>query len=87
MLSRTLLCCFVFLSILLLMFVFIMHVRVDHLNVSDAHVSLHVVADHKVSQDAAGGDLGLLDDVGAEGDLADVLFILDHSGHGRLELG
>lgn len=58
-----------------------------HLNVSYPHVSLHVVADHKVSQEAVGGDLGLLDDVGAEGDPADVLFVFDHSGDGRLRLG
>lgn len=57
-----------------------------HLNVSDAHVSLHVVADHEISQNAIGGDLGLLDDVGAEGDLADVLLVLDHRGDGRLGL-
>ncbi len=59
----------------------------SHLNVSDPHVPLHIVADHKVSQEAIGGDLGLLDDVGAEGDLADVLFLFDHSGDRRLRLG
>lgn len=58
-----------------------------HLNVSDPHVSLHVVADHEVSQHAAGGDLCLLDDVGAEGNLADVLFVFDHRGDGKLGLG
>lgn len=59
----------------------------SHLNVPDPHVPLHVVADHEVSQEAVGGDLGLLDDVGAEGDLADVVFVFDRSGDGRLGLG
>ena len=59
----------------------------SHLDVSYPHVPLHVVADHKVSQEAAGGDLSLLDDVGTEGDLADVLLFVDHSGEGRLRLG
>lgn len=58
-----------------------------HLNVSYPHVSLNIVADHKVSQDAVGGDLGLLDDVGAEGDLADVLFVFDRGAGGRVEPG
>lgn len=58
-----------------------------HLNVSDPHVPLDVVADHEVSQDAAGGDLGLLDDVGAEGDPAHVLFVFDDGGDGKLGLG
>ncbi len=59
----------------------------SNLNVSDPHVSLHIVADHKVSQEAGGGDLGLLDDVGAEGDPADVVFTFDDSGDRRLRLG
>lgn len=58
-----------------------------HLNVSDPHVSLNIIADHEVSQDATGGDLCLLNDVGAEGDLADVLFVFDHSGDGKLRFG
>lgn len=59
----------------------------SHLNVSYPHVSLHIITNHKVSQEAVGGDLGLLDDVGAEGDLADVLFVFDHSSDGRLRVG
>ena len=58
----------------------------SHLDVSNPHVSLDIIADHKVSQDAAGGDLGLLDDVRAKGDLPDVLFVFDHSGDGKLGL-
>lgn len=57
-----------------------------HLNVSYPQVSLHVIADDEVSQQAAGADLGLLDDVGAEGDPVDVLLLFDHGGDGRLEL-
>lgn len=59
----------------------------SHLNVSYPHVSLDIVTDHKVSQIAVGRDLGLLDDVGFEGDLVDVLFICYHSGDGGFELG
>lgn len=57
-----------------------------YLNVSYPHLSLHIVADHKVSQQAVGGDLGLLDDVRAEGDLADVFLLFDHRGDGRVLL-
>lgn len=59
----------------------------SHLNVSYSHVSLDVITDHKVPQKATGGDLGLLDDVGVEGDLADVLLVFYQSGNGGLELG
>lgn len=59
-------------------------VRPSHLDVADAHVSLHVIADDKVSQEAAGADLRLLDDVGAEGDVAHVLFSFDHCGDRKL---
>lgn len=58
-----------------------------YLNVADPHPSLHVVADHEIPQNAVGGDLGLLDDVGAEGDLADAVFLRDGGGDGKLELG
>lgn len=58
-----------------------------YLHVSDSRVPLEVVADHKISQDAVGGDHGLLHDVGAEGDLAGVLFPLDRRGDWRLHLG
>lgn len=61
--------------------------KAKNLNVSDPHVSLHVVADHKISQNAIGGDLGLLDDVGTEGHSADVLFHFDHRGDGMLGPG
>lgn len=62
-------------------------VRPSHLDVADAHVSLHVVADDEVSQEAAGADLRLLDDVGAEGDVAHVLFSFDHCGDRKLRFG
>lgn len=55
-----------------------------HLNVSDAHVPLDVVANHEISQQPVGGDPGLLDDVGAEGDPAHVLLRLDHRGNREL---
>ena len=58
----------------------------SHLYVSDAQLSLHVVADHKVAEVTAGGNLGLLDDVGAEADLAEVLVLLDHRGDGQISL-
>lgn len=48
---------------------------------------MHVVADHEISQQAVDGNLGLLDDVGAEGDPADSLSPFDHRGNGRLGLG
>lgn len=54
------------------------------LYVSDPQLSLHVVADHEVSQGAARGDLGLLDDVWAEGDLADVSLVSDGGGDRKL---
>lgn len=57
-----------------------------HLDVSDPQLSLHVVADHKVSQDAAGGDAGLLDDVWAEGDPPDVVLLFDLGGDGKHRL-
>ena len=57
-----------------------------HLYVSDAQLSLHVVTDHEVAQVTAGGDLGLLDDVGAEADLAEVLVLLDRRGDGQVRL-
>lgn len=59
----------------------------SHLYVSNPQFSLNIVANHKVSQVAVGGDLGLLDNIGAEGDLADVLFILDCSGDGWFRFG
>lgn len=55
-----------------------------HLDVPDAHVPLDVVADDEVPQHPVGGDPGLLDDVGTEGDPAHVLLLLDHRGNRQL---
>lgn len=79
----------IFLVFLVCLFVcFILKkVRPSHLDVADAHVSLHIVADDEVSQEAAGADLRLLDDVWAEGDAAHVLFSFDHRGDRKLRFG
>lgn len=71
----------------LCLFDFEKKVRPSHLDVTDAHVSLHVIADHEVSQEAAGADLRLLHDVGAEGDAAHVLLPFDHRGDRKLRFG
>lgn len=55
-----------------------------HLNVPDGHVPLDVVANDEIPQQPVGGDPGLLDDVGAEGDPARVLLLLDRRGNGEL---
>ena len=56
-------------------------IQTADLYVSYPHLPLHVVAHYKVSQNAAGGDLGLLHNVWLEGDLADVLVLFDHRGN------
>lgn len=60
---------------------------ISHLYVSNSHLSLHIIADHKVSKNATGGDFGLLNDAGAKGDLTHILFVFDDSGDRGLWFG
>ena len=57
------------------------------LYVSYPQLSLHVIVHHKLSQHAAGGDLSLLNDVGAEGDPTERLILFDHRGNRKSRLG
>lgn len=52
-----------------------------YLYIADADFSLYIIAHHKFSQHAVGRNLGLLDNVGSEGDLAEGFILLDYCGN------
>lgn len=48
-----------------------------YLYIADSSFPLYIIEHHKFSQHAIGGNFGLLDDVGSEGDLAEGFVLFD----------